>query len=225
MWGMVKCKLLQYVFLGCKQLYGDLAVKDVTAEPSLKHLSGVEKAQYKMQNFTVQHMQQLQPSEEAVELYKKIRVTGEILQLNDIEQELLIFPDLYPHGFDGPGRRRYFAVDDRDYFYQRVNSFSGKRFREHCQWIMFCEQFRQRKKIASVVYSMVNSGRIDPDLNAKQLLNLIEKDELDPGAMSNHFSKMPQTEEFWNLKRSMGYHTNCITYQEGWGFNCELTEV
>ena len=159
--------------------------------------------EYKLQNFTVHRMQQVQPTEDAVELYKKIRVSGEPLWMEDNEQELIIFPDLYPHGSDGPGRRRYFAVPHKDYFYQRVNSFSGKRFRENCQWIMFCEQFRQRKKIAEVVYSIVNTGNINPDLKAKELLNLIENKELEAGAMSNHFAKMSQTDEFWNLKRSM----------------------
>ena len=188
---------------GIHEMYGS-GVNDLCKDvpPSLKHLTGEAKVEYSTKNYTVHRMQQIQPSEDAVELYTKVKVVGEPLNIDNSEREVLMFPDLYPSGIDSPVQRRYYPVRPREVFAQRVNSFSGKRFRENCQWIMFLENLRQRQEIKNAVFASINTSRLDKDLTAKTLLNQIENKQLPPGVMSNHFSKMPLTDEFWNLKRS-----------------------
>ena len=176
------------------------SISDLPA--SVRHLDEAEKVDYLVRNFTVMQVQKNQPLPENTELYQKVKIQGNPLQMYDENKEVLMFPELYPLAGDGPSTHRQIALTHFKYFFHRMNSAMGRQFQENQQYIMYLHNEFCRRLIDRAIYRIINSGRLHGGITAEQILHHINAGTMPDNLLATKFTEIPLTKEYWAQRKS-----------------------
>ena len=181
----------------------DLVVEETSSASSEMVIRVKNKAEYTagLQAYTVRTLNKTVPNSKDIDQYKLVHVEDYPLKSNQINLDLMLYPNLFPTGEFGEHHPRSITLRNAEYVKSRLTN-KDSRYRKSPEYIFWLLHQKLMRELKAGIYNLLKTSR-QADRTVADLINKIENNDSElEGNLSTILRSVRGTKQYWLARRN-----------------------
>ena len=181
----------------------DLVIEETSSTSSEMVRRVKNKAEYTagLQAYTVRTLNKAVPNSKDIDQYKLVHVEDYPLKSNQMNLDLMLYPNLFPTGEFGEHHPRLITLRNAEYVKSRLMN-KDSRYRKSAEYIFWLLHQKLMRELKADIYNLLKTSR-QVNRTVEDLINRIENNDSElEGNLSTILRSVRGTKQYWLARRN-----------------------